>query len=76
MIEKPHRSFIKAVSWRITGTIDTIVISWIVTRKFTIAISIGMIEVFTKIILYYLHERAWNKIKFGREAIKKSDYDI
>jgi len=49
----------KAVSWRILGTLDTIFISYLITGKFIIAVSIGSVEVFTKIILYYLHERVW-----------------
>lgn len=66
MIEKHWRSLAKAISWRVAGTVDTIVISWIITGQFTIAISIGFVEVFTKIVLFYLHERVWNRIKFGR----------
>jgi uncharacterized membrane protein len=67
MSKEAHwRSIAKAVSWRITGTLDTILISWIITRKFELAISIGLVEVFTKMVLYYLHERAWNRVKAGR----------
>ena len=73
MIEKPWRSAAKAVSWRITGTLDTIVVSWIITGQFTIALSIGFVEVFTKMILYYFHERIWNRIKAGKKA---PDYQI
>lgn len=58
------KSLAKAFSWRLLGTIDTIIISYIITGEVKSAISIGSIEVFTKIILYYLHERAWNKFKF------------
>lgn len=66
MTDKPYRSFVKALSWRMTGTVDTIVVSYIVTGKVTMALSIGGIELFTKICLYYLHERVWNKIPLGR----------
>ena len=48
----------KAVSWRIVGTLDTMVISWLVTGKLTLALSIGGMEVISKMVLYYLHERA------------------
>ena len=64
--DKPHRSLVKAISWRLTGTVDTMVISFIVTGKVKLAVSIGVIELFTKICLYYIHERVWNKISFGR----------
>lgn len=73
MSEKSYRSIVKSVSWRTIGTIDTIVISFIITGKATLALSIGGIEVFTKMALYYFHERTWNRISFGR--IKKSDSD-
>lgn len=60
------RSFIKALSWRFIGTIDTIVISWLITGKMVLAFSIGAFELLTKTILYYFHERIWNAIKWGR----------
>jgi uncharacterized membrane protein len=53
------KSFMKSISWRIVGTLDTMVISFFVTGQLVMAISIGSIEVVTKIVLYYLHERAW-----------------
>ena len=76
MIEKPYRSVVKAVSWRITGTVDTIVVSWIITGKLKLALSIGGVEVFTKIILYYFHERGWNLLKFGRKMPEVPEYQI
>ncbi len=76
MVEKHGRSVAKAVSWRTLGTIDTIIISWLITGKLTFAISIGVVEVFTKMVLYYFHERIWNRIKFGRVMPKETDYNI
>jgi uncharacterized membrane protein len=73
--EKKRRSIVKAVSWRITGTLDTIIVSWLISRKFSIAISIGFVELFTKICLYYFHERFWNRIQFGK-VVKATDYAI
>lgn len=67
MNEKPYRSIIKAISWRVMATIDTIIVSYLISRKFAIAFSIGFVELFTKIGLYYLHERIWNKIKLGKQ---------
>lgn len=66
MHEKSYRSFLKAVSWRITGTLDTVLISFIISGDIKIAASIGLVEVFTKMTLYYFHERLWNKIKLGK----------
>ena len=75
MREKHTRSVVKAISWRATGTIDTIVVSFLVTGKLTLALSIGFVELFTKIGLYYIHERVWNRISFGRVEERK-DYEI
>ena len=72
MTEKHTRSMVKAPSWRATGTLDTIVVSYFVTGQIKLALSIGLVELFTKIGLYYVHERAWNRISFGRT---KSDRD-
>lgn len=55
-------SVLKAVSWRIVGTIDTMIISYILTGDIKVALGIGSIEVVSKMVLYYLHERAWLKI--------------
>ena len=61
-IDKPIKSVMKAVSWRIVGTLDTMIISFLITGKVTVALSIGSIEVLTKTILYYFHERLWAHI--------------
>jgi len=59
------RSFAKAVSWRTVGTIDTFIISFFVTGKVSLAGTIASIEVVTKIMIYYLHERVWAAIPWG-----------
>ena len=64
--EKVKRSLVKTISWRIVGTIDTVLIAWLITGTLTLAFSIGAIELISKLILYYFHERAWNKIKWGK----------
>jgi len=74
MAEKAYRSVAKTVSWRAVGTLDTIIISYFITGNLAMAASIGSIELFTKMALYYFHERAWNKISFGK--IKEPDYQI
>jgi uncharacterized membrane protein len=60
--DKPVKSFLKSISWRIVGTIDTMIISYIITGRVTVALSIGSVEVLTKTILYYFHERLWAHI--------------
>jgi uncharacterized membrane protein len=64
--ETHARSVLKAVSWRTMGTLDTFAISWFMTGKVVIAGSIAGLEVITKIAWYYLHERVWAAISWGR----------
>jgi uncharacterized membrane protein len=64
--ETHGRSIAKAVSWRITGSLDTFALSWLITGNVVSAGSIATAEVITKIVLYYLHERAWSFVRFGR----------
>lgn len=65
MKESHLRSLIKAVSWRIFGTIVTVFISYLITQKISFAIYIGLIEFVAKIICFYFHERMWSIIPFG-----------
>ncbi len=65
MKEQHYRSVVKGASWRILATLDTIFLSWIFTGQISTALKIGGIEVFTKIGLFYLHERLWMLLKFG-----------
>ena len=76
MHEKPYRSVVKTISWRTVGTLDTMIVSYFVTGSLVMAASIGTIEVITKMALYYFHERAWNKISFGRVKEEAVDYQI
>ncbi len=64
--EKPIRSIVKAFSWRVIGTLDTLIVSYFLTKKITIAASIASIDFLTKLALYFFHERAWNKVKWGK----------
>ncbi len=63
--EKPIRSLAKAISWRITGSLDTILLAWLFTQSVNTALAIGLTEVLTKTLLYYWHERAWSRIRLG-----------
>ena len=59
------RSVTKTFSWRGIATTDTILISRYITGSWTAGFSIGIIEIFTKMLLYYLHERAWSSTDWG-----------
>jgi uncharacterized membrane protein len=60
------RSLMKAVSWRAVGSIDTFTISFFITGKVSLAGSIAAVEVVTKIVIYYLHERAWAVVPWDK----------
>jgi uncharacterized membrane protein len=65
------RHIAKTISWRIVGTIDTIVLSWLITGSWKLGLSIGGVEVITKMILYFFHERMWYKFSnFGVKSKK------
>lgn len=79
-VDKPIKSVIKAVSWRVVGTIDTMVISYFITGHLTVALSIGSAEVITKTLLYYFHERVWahiHRLKINIPIVQKTkQYDV
>ena len=68
MIETNTRSFAKTVSWRLTGSFSTFMISYLILGSFSIAGSIAVIQIIANTILYYLHERVWNKIFWGKKT--------
>ena len=71
------RHILKTISWRIVGTLDTMIISYIITGSVSIGMAIGGFEVFTKMVLYYLHERAWYKyVNLGRGASATSNWHL
>lgn len=65
MNESHIRSLVKAISWRIIGSLMTIMISYLIVDKMSYAIYIGIFEFIAKVIGFYLHERLWAKISLG-----------
>jgi len=63
--ESHSRSLVKAISWRVIGSIDTFLLSWFFTSNATAAGAIAITEVISKMILYYMHERAWASSSWG-----------
>ena len=59
------RHLLKTITWRIVGTLDTMLLAWIISGNPIIGMKVGFAEVITKMVLYYLHERTWYKINFG-----------
>ena len=64
------RHILKTLTWRIIGTLDTMILSWLITGNWKFGIAIGGVELITKMVLYYLHERAW--YKFSRYGLNKT----
>jgi uncharacterized membrane protein len=67
------RHLLKTVTWRAIGTLDTILLSWLISGNPLMGLKIGMAEVVTKMILYYFHERSWYRINFGLEERQKKN---
>ena len=65
MFVSKTRSILKTISWRIVGTLDTIALGWIITGDPTVGLKVRGLELITKFILYYIHERLWIKNKYG-----------
>ena len=61
-----RRSLAKTVSWRIVATITTFTIVYILTGKLTLSMEVGIFDVTSKMLLYYLHERGWGKVSWGQ----------
>jgi uncharacterized membrane protein len=64
-MERPIRSVVKAITWRMIGTLDTFLISWLITGEVLLASGIALAEVFTKSLLFVGHEQAWSRVKWG-----------
>ena len=64
--ELKKRTLVKTMTWRVTASLTTFIIAWILTGDLLIGVSIGSIEAIAKIFLYYYHERIWNNIKWAK----------
>lgn len=67
--ETKIRSVVKTISWRVFATITTATLVFLFTKRVDIALTIGGLEVIAKIIIYFFHERVWDKLKFGRKEL-------
>ncbi len=68
--ESKRRSVLKTVSWRFWATLTTAILVYIFTGKIELAAAIGGIEIVVKMILYFVHERAWNNVNYGKKQLK------
>jgi uncharacterized membrane protein len=65
-MDTPRRSLIKTISWRLTGSSATFLISYMIAGDFSVAGTIAMIQLVANTVLYFVHERIWNRIRWGR----------
>ncbi|MCF8714911.1 DUF2061 domain-containing protein [Joostella atrarenae] len=63
--DSKRRHLFKTITWRLLGTLDTMILAWVISGDPFTGLKIGGAEVITKMILYYFHERTWYKINFG-----------
>ena len=61
------RSFVKALSYRIWGTLSSVAVAYVITKNATLSITIAFWETVVKVFIYYAHERGWNYIQWGRK---------
>jgi uncharacterized membrane protein len=61
------RSFVKALSYRIWGTLSSVAVAYVITKNATLSVTIAFWETVVKIFIYYAHERGWNYIQWGRK---------
>jgi uncharacterized membrane protein len=64
--ELKKRTLVKTITWRVTASLTTFLIAWMLTGDLLIGVSIGSIEAIAKIFLYYYHERIWNNINWAK----------
>lgn len=70
------RHIAKTVSWRVVGTVDTMILAWLISGDPLIGLQVGLVEVITKMLLYYLHEKAWYKSNYGLSHRKTKSNSI
>lgn len=75
MLDTRTRTLAKTFSWRIIATLITILIAWFWTRQVVVAMGVGSSEAIVKMVVYYYHERVWNKISLGY-APQESEYEV
>ena len=65
-VDTKKRTIAKTMTWRITASLSTFLIAWVLTGDLLIGVSIGSIEAIAKIFLYYFHERTWSNVHWGK----------
>lgn len=74
MVDSHIRSAVKTISWRVIGTLINSLLIWLLTGNAGLGALIGIVDTGVKVVVYYAHERAWNRVRFGRSD--STDYQI
>ena len=69
MGDSRKRSLFKTASWRVTATLTTTAIVYVITQRLFFSIGIGSVDLLFKLVLYFLHERIWEKIRWGKHPL-------
>jgi len=72
-METHARTIAKAVSWRVVAFFLTVATAWVLTRRVDVAASIGLMDSVLKIFAFYFHERAWLRIRYGKQTVAIED---
>jgi adenylylsulfate kinase len=75
-MESHKRTIMKTIIWRLIATSTTILLAYVWFGEWTSSISLGITANAIKTLFYYVHERAWDRIEFGRRKKVKEDYTI
>lgn len=65
--EQASRSWVKAITWRLTATTATFIISWFIAQDLAVASGIATVQLFVNFVLYFVHERVWNRVQWGKQ---------
>jgi len=69
IISSMSRSWVKAVTWRVIATTTTMLLVYLFTGELEMMLGVGFFDVLTKLVFYFLHERAWDRVWYGRDVI-------
>jgi len=68
MKEDWRRSLVKAILYRFLGTLATLIVAFIFTQRIEISLAVAIVDSFAKIVMYFIYERLWNCVGWGKES--------
>lgn len=68
------RSLMKTVSWRLTATVITTGVTYLLTGRADLALTVGVADTVSKFVIYYIHERVWTRVRYG--VSRTPEYEI